>query len=96
MRALRASGALQNAEDKKDVFGCAPPSPSAAGPLATLTRRELEVLRLLAEGLASTAIAERLGISFFTARNHVQNILDKLVVQNKAQAVSYAYKSGLL
>jgi DNA-binding CsgD family transcriptional regulator len=31
-----------------------------------------------------------------TARNHVQNILDKLVVQNKAQAVSYAYKSGLL
>jgi PAS domain S-box-containing protein len=96
VRALRASGVLQNAEDKQDVFCCAPPSPSAAGPLATLTRRELEVLRMLAEGLASPAIAERLGVSFFTVRNHVQNILGKLVVHNKAQAVSYAYKSGLV
>ncbi|MBZ5502307.1 MAG: LuxR C-terminal-related transcriptional regulator [Acidobacteriia bacterium] len=96
VHALQASGVMPNAEDAGHVLPGPPPAPSATGTLAVLTRRELEVLRLLAEGLASSAIATRLGISIFTVRNHVQNILGKLAVQNKAQAVACAYKSGLL
>ncbi len=61
-----------------------------------LSRREIEVLRLLAEGLPTNALAQRLNISHFTARNHIQNILVKLDLHSKAQAVSYAFKKGIL
>ena len=61
-----------------------------------LTHRELEVLRLTAQGLNTEAIAERLHISRATARNHVQNILWKLEVHNRLQAVAYAARHGLL
>jgi PAS domain S-box-containing protein len=64
-------------------------------PLA-LSNREVEVLRLLAEGLSTKALAERLNISHFTARNHIQNILVKLDLHSKAQAVSYAFKKGII
>ena len=61
-----------------------------------LSNRELEVLRLLAEGLSTKAVSQRLRISHYTARNHIQNILSKLDLHSKAQAVSYAFKKGLL
>jgi PAS domain S-box-containing protein len=69
------------------------PARSGHGPL---TRRELEVLRLTAQGLDTVLIAERLHISRATARNHVQNILWKLDVHNRLQAVAYASRHGLL
>ena len=50
-----------------------------------LTARELEVARFVAEGLSNQALAERLGVSFFTARNHVEKVLSKLGAQNRAQ-----------
>jgi len=61
-----------------------------------LSRREIEVLTLLAEGLSTKSLALKLNISHFTARNHIQNILVKLGLHSKAQAVSYAFKKGLL
>lgn len=61
-----------------------------------LSDREIEVLKLLAEGLSTKILAQRLSISHFTARNHIQNILVKLNLHSKAQAVSYAYKKGIL
>jgi PAS domain S-box-containing protein len=61
-----------------------------------LSGREIEVLTLLAEGLSTKALAQRLNISYFTARNHVQNILVKLNLHNKSQAVAFAFKKGLL
>jgi PAS domain S-box-containing protein len=61
-----------------------------------LTRRELEVLRLTAQGLHTAVIAELLHISRATVRNHVQNILWKLDVHNRLQAVAYAARHGLL
>ncbi len=64
--------------------------------IAALSRREIECLRLLAEGLSSGAIADRLGISVFTARNHIRNCLRKLGLHSKAQAVSFAFRKGLL
>jgi len=63
---------------------------------ASLSNRETEVLTLLAEGLSAKIIAQKLNISHFTARNHIQNILVKLDLHSKAQAVSYAFKRGLL
>ncbi len=62
----------------------------------SLSSREIEVLKLLAEGLSTKALAQRLSISHFTARNHIQNILVKLDLHSKAQAVSYAFKKGLI
>lgn len=62
----------------------------------SLSTREIEVLTWLAEGLSTKALAQTLNISHFTARNHIQNILVKLNLHSKAQAVSYAYKKGIL
>jgi PAS domain S-box-containing protein len=61
-----------------------------------LSGREIEVLTLLAEGLSTKSLAQKLNISHFTARNHIQNILVKLELHSKAQAVSYAFKKGIL
>jgi PAS domain S-box-containing protein len=61
-----------------------------------LTRRELEVLRLTAHGLNTAVIAQRLHISRVTVRNHVQNILWKLDVHSRLQAVAYAARHGFL
>lgn len=61
-----------------------------------LTARELEILRLLDEGLSNHAIASRLVISDHTAANHVRSILSKTGSSNRSQAVRYARDAGLL
>lgn len=61
-----------------------------------LTPREVEILGMLAAGHQAPQIAERLNISRLTARNHVQNILDKLEVHSKAEAVAFAFQKQLL
>jgi PAS domain S-box-containing protein len=60
-----------------------------------LTRRELEILRLLTEGLNTAGAAERLHVSRATVRNHVQNIFAKLGVHSRLEAVAYATKHRL-
>ena len=61
-----------------------------------LSRRELEVLELLAAGEPNQAIAEKLVITLDTAKRHVSHILDKLGAANRTQAVSRARELGLL
>ena len=61
-----------------------------------LTRRELEVLRLVAQGGNTKAIAEKLHVSRATARNHVQNILGKLGTHSRLGAVAWAHRNRLL
>lgn len=61
-----------------------------------LTRRELEILRLVAGGSDTKTVAERLHVSPATVRNHVQNILGKLGVHSRLQAVAYASTHRLL
>ncbi|MFZ0171318.1 MAG: response regulator [Acidimicrobiales bacterium] len=61
-----------------------------------LTRRENEVLVLMAEGLSNQVIAERLTVSLNTVRNHVQRILTKLPAHSKLEAVAEAGRRGLL
>ena len=60
-----------------------------------LTVREMEVIRLIAEGLSNQEIAERLVISERTVRTHVTNILGKLHLANRTQAALYALREGL-
>jgi len=64
--------------------------------LARLTRRETEVLVLLAEGLSNDEIARRLVISALTVRTHVRRTLAKLHARNRAHAVTEAYRLGLV
>lgn len=61
-----------------------------------LTRRQLEVLRLLAEGKSTAQIAAELGLSRTTVRNYVANLLTALGVHSRLQAVVAARKAGIL
>ncbi len=61
-----------------------------------LSDRELEVLRLIADGLANAAIAEKLVISEKTVKGHVSNILSKLHMLDRTQAAVYAWQQGLM
>ena len=60
-----------------------------------LTRRELEILRLLTEGCNTADAAERLRVSQSTVRNHVQNMLAKLGLHSRLEAVAYATRNRL-
>lgn len=60
-----------------------------------LTERELEILRMIAQGLPNLEISERLVISERTVRTHVSNILAKLHLANRTQAALYALREGL-
>lgn len=72
------------------------PGSAPAPPVERLTRREAEVLALLAEGLANRAIAQRLGISEHTVKFHLNAILGKLGAQSRTEAVVLAIRLGLL
>jgi PAS domain S-box-containing protein len=61
-----------------------------------LTAREVEVLGMLAAGRSTPEIGGRLHISILTARNHIQNILEKLEVHSKAEAVAFAFQQRIV
>jgi DNA-binding NarL/FixJ family response regulator len=65
-------------------------------PTPKLTDRELEVLKLVAQGLSNREIAKRLFISENTVKNHVRNILEKLQLHSRMEAVMYAVREKLL
>jgi DNA-binding NarL/FixJ family response regulator len=64
-------------------------------PFPELSEREREILELVARGLSNQQIVDRLGISPKTVRNHVSNILGKLQVRDRAEAVARAREAGL-
>jgi DNA-binding NarL/FixJ family response regulator len=96
-------GAINSVVSGQAVFGGAigsrvlaalsarPPAP----PLDGITEREQQVLELLARGLTNAAIAERLGLSGKTVRNHVSNLFTKLGVADRAAAVAKARDAGI-
>jgi DNA-binding NarL/FixJ family response regulator len=72
------------------------PRQTPAGLVEPLTPREMEVLQLLAQGLANKTIAARLGISDHTAKFHVNAILGKLGAQSRTEAIVQAARLGLV
>lgn len=72
------------------------PMTTGEGQPVDLTPREKEILRSLARGLSTRAIAKALFISPVTVRNHIQNLLQKLDVHTKLAAVVFAYRNNLI
>lgn len=72
------------------------PSLKRAGPLETFTQREMEIIRLVAQGLSNQEIGITLFITEGTVRNHLTNILGKLALKDRTQLVIYAFETGLI
>lgn len=88
-----ALGAVRDAEHA--VLDPGAPTPANAE-LSELTARELEVLKLVAQGLSDREIAERLVVSPHTVHRHVANVRTKLRLPSRSAAVAYAARAGLL
>jgi DNA-binding NarL/FixJ family response regulator len=59
-----------------------------------MTKREREIMNLIAEGLSNKEIAQRLSIATYTVKSHVHNILEKLALHSRLQIAAYTHKSG--
>lgn len=88
---ISPSMAFKLLEEFKQISRPAPETPAPR-----LTSREMEVLRLVAQGLRNTQIGQRLFISENTVKNHVSNILEKLQLHSRTEAVMYAVRERLL
>ncbi len=96
-RALERLGAQKAGTHTTNPDGwepVAPPGPLSVPKAPPLTDREKEILRWVAAGLQNKEIAHKLGISLATVRNHIHNILEKLDVHSKLEAVSLAFRQG--
>jgi two-component system, NarL family, response regulator LiaR len=68
----------------------------AVNPFTELSEREMETLKLIAEGLSNSDIAARMSISEKTVKSHVSNILSKLHLADRTQAAVYAWREGVV
>ena len=92
----RGEAAMTQQTTTRLMKGLADLSPQRAEPVESLTQREIELLRLVAEGMSNKAIAQTLSISENTVKYHMRSILQKLGVQNRTEAVTQAIRAGLL
>ena len=83
--------ALESRADDRPSSGDDPP-----GPFRTLTDREVEVFELVARGFANDEIAAHLVLGRATVKTHVSNVLMKLQLRDRVQAVVYAYEHGIV
>lgn len=100
--AVRAANAGETLLPRSVILGIAQrvvaarDRPTDRRPIEPLTPRELEVLKALAEGLSTPEICERLFIAPNTLRTHIQNIMGKLHVHSKLEAVAFAIRNRLV
>ena len=91
----RGESSLHPAVARKLILGFGHKQNARLG-VRALTEREMEVLKLVARGLPNHTVAEQLHIGEGTVRFHVSNILSKLQLENRTQAVLYALREGLV
>jgi NarL family two-component system response regulator LiaR len=102
IRAIRAVHAgesmLHPAITRKVISHFAQPEQQGRPPMGTeqITERELEVLKLAAQGLSNRDIARHLGISVRTAQTHLSNVFNKMGVGSRTEAVMHALRQGLI
>src|SRR5262249_24966755 len=105
VRTVHAGKALLEPEVQRRLLelsrsgGSAKPEPEARSPHPPpdgLTEREVDVLVLIAHGLSNQEIAERLFVSEATVKTHINNLFSKAALRDRAQAVTYAYRRGLV
>ena len=89
----RGEAAISRKTAARLIDGLASPQ-QATKPSVCLTRREIELLELVAEGLPNTAIAQKLSVSENTVKYHLKKIFQKLGVQNRTEAVMHAVRAG--
>jgi DNA-binding NarL/FixJ family response regulator len=95
---VHAGDMLFSAPVIKGLIEAYTPRPAAPDPnsgLGTLTPRELEVLGLVGAGMSNSDIAQRLVLSTATIKTHVHRCMSKLTLNSRAQAVVFAYETGL-
>jgi DNA-binding NarL/FixJ family response regulator len=73
-----------------------PAAPGQADPYESLTDREKQVLKLVADGRSNKEVAELLGISVKTAMSHREHVMEKLGVHNRTELVRFAIKKGVI
>ena len=97
VRQVASGGAFIESQMLKGMLSEMKPStPAGASPAKNLTKREREILALIAEGMSNREIAAQLVVSSETVKSHVAAILEKLNVSDRTQAAIYAVRNGLV
>ena len=96
LRAARAGQCVLSPEIAKSVVDALARDSHEELPYDRLTRREREVLQLIAEGFSNKQVADQLGIATRTAETHRANIMAKLGIHNLAVLVRFAIREGLI
>ena len=94
LKEVRSGGAPMTGEIARLIVQSFQTPSTRGSDMQGLTRRELEILELLAEGISNKEIATRIGISFETVRTHLGHIYEKLHVQGRTEAVTRFLKAG--
>ena len=95
-RAARGEATLHPGVASRVIRELQGPKAEEVNPYSELTNREMEVLRLIADGMSNSRIAEELVVSEYTVKGHVSNILSKLHLADRTQAAVYAWQKGVV
>jgi len=95
IRAAAEGECVMSASIAARLFGALPENEAVPVLSAALSKREIEILGMIASGKQNSDIAQLLVISPYTVRNHISNLLRKLQLENRTQAATYAARHGL-